>query len=110
MDPKIATCCYCGTRAALVMDKSHHELVCSSCGAPLHNLKRMRTDAVEGHPYAPSHMTGPARPATHPYGAVDHRKPPKGDYSRKRKKSKKRKSLGRKIFKEAFDLIEDIFD
>lgn len=110
MDPKIATCCYCGARAALVLNKSRHELVCSSCGAPLHNLKRMRMDAVVDHPVAAPQGVGPARPATKPGGAVDHRKPPKGDYSRKRKKSKKRKSLSRKFFKEAFDLIEDIFD
>lgn len=110
MDQKIATCCYCGARAALVMDKARHELVCSSCGAPLHNLKRMRSEAVADHPYSAAPSAAPARPARHPHGAVDHRKAPKGDYSRKRKKSKKRKSLGRTIFKEAIDLIEDIFD
>ncbi|MEM6308225.1 MAG: hypothetical protein AAF701_09600, partial [Pseudomonadota bacterium] len=39
---KIATCCYCGTRAALVLKGDiQHELACSSCGAPLHNLKHM---------------------------------------------------------------------
>ena len=39
---KIATCCYCGTRAALVLRGSkRHELACSSCGAPLHDLKRL---------------------------------------------------------------------
>ena len=33
---KIATCCYCGTRAALVLTGKHrHELSCSGCGAPL---------------------------------------------------------------------------
>jgi hypothetical protein len=35
MTPKIATCCYFGTRAALVLDRARHELACSSCGAPL---------------------------------------------------------------------------
>jgi hypothetical protein len=39
---KIATCCYCGTRAALVLrGNDRHELSCSSCGAPLHNLKML---------------------------------------------------------------------
>ncbi len=36
---KVATCCYCGTRAALVLrGKQRHELSCASCGAPLHNM------------------------------------------------------------------------
>ena len=39
---KIATCCYCGTKAALVLrGKDSHELSCGSCGAPLHDLKRL---------------------------------------------------------------------
>ena len=42
---KIATCCYCGTRAALVLSgKTRHELACSSCGAPLHELKKLPCD------------------------------------------------------------------
>lgn len=37
---KIATCCYCGKRAALVLTGTvRHELACSACGAPLHDLK-----------------------------------------------------------------------
>ena len=32
---KVATCCYCGTKAALVLrGEKRHELTCSSCGAP----------------------------------------------------------------------------
>ena len=39
---KIATCFYCGTKAALVLrGKVIHELSCGSCGAPLHDLKRL---------------------------------------------------------------------
>ena len=39
---KIATCCYCGTRAALILTgKTRHELSCQGCGAPLHDLKMM---------------------------------------------------------------------
>ena len=30
---KVATCCYCGTKAALVLrGKDSHELSCGSCG------------------------------------------------------------------------------
>ena len=43
MTPKIATCCYCGTRAALILrGKERHELACSTCGAPLHEMKMLR--------------------------------------------------------------------
>lgn len=42
MGPKIATCCYCGTRAALKLSGHvQHELACASCGAPLHEIKQM---------------------------------------------------------------------
>lgn len=37
-----ANCCYCGAKAALVLrGKDSHELSCVSCGAPLHDLKRL---------------------------------------------------------------------
>ena len=43
---KIATCCYCGTRAVLnLRGKDRHELACSNCGAPLHEMKMLRRDA-----------------------------------------------------------------
>ena len=43
---KIATCCYCGSRAALVLKgKVRHELACSNCGAPLHEMKMLRTES-----------------------------------------------------------------
>lgn len=81
---KIATCCYCGTRAALVLrGKERHELTCSACGAPLHEMKMLRAEA------APK-ASKPAKP--------------------KKAKAKKRKSRKRKLFEEAFDFIEDIFD
>ena len=39
---KVATCCYCGTKAALVLrGEKRHELTCSSCGSPLRNMKFM---------------------------------------------------------------------
>lgn len=94
MTVKIATCSYCGTRAALVLDRDRHELVCSSCGAPLHEMKALKTDAPK-----PVH---PARPAQAPWGGV----PKKAKKSAKKKK----KSFGKSLFEEAFDFIEDIFD
>ena len=61
MAVKIATCSYCGTRAALKLTEvGRHELACSACGAPLHELKQMPVDKpakpyrkyTEGHaPY-----------------------------------------------------------
>ena len=96
---KIATCCYCGTRAALVLDSGRHELSCASCGAPLHELKKLRADAVDRD--APRH-----RPARFPDAAQTPRrgKPPKGY------KKKKRKTLGRKAAKGFLDLLDDLFD
>lgn len=87
---KIATCCYCGTRAALVLDKGRHELACSSCGAPLHDLKMLRKSAKGDR-------------------ELVHRKSASVPKPRKQKK-KKRKGLFRDILEEAFDLIEDIID
>ena len=92
---KIATCCYCGTRAALVLDSGRHELSCASCGAPLHELKKLRSDAVDR-------------------GSLRHRPDPLRDGPRKpgkkSRKKKKPKTLGRKAAKGLFDLLEDIFD
>jgi hypothetical protein len=42
-DLKIATCCYCGRRAALVLrGGARRELACAGCGAPLSRLKPLR--------------------------------------------------------------------
>lgn len=97
MTPKIATCCYCGTRAALVLrGKERHELACASCGAPLHDLKRLRADhPTRGGPVKPSRVR--RAPA-----------PPSG--RGKPRKRKRRKSFARWALEEAFDAIEDIFD
>src|SRR6056297_1298933 len=102
---KIATCCYCGTRSALVLDRSRHELVCPSCGAPLHELKAM--------PVSASNRSGGDARRHGPHGEI----PPYrwSDAERARRparpvKRKKRKSLTKKFFEEAFDIIEDIFD
>jgi len=95
MTPKIATCCYCGTRAALTLrGKERHELACSNCGAPLHEMKMLRRDTeaereVRGLP--------PKRQQTH----YD---------TKRRKKKKKTKSLSRRFMEEVFDVAEDLFD
>lgn len=92
---KIATCCYCGTRAALVLTGGQrHELACSACGAPLHNLKMLRKD--RGSEREMIHQR-PAKP-------VNSRKP------RKVKPVKRRKSMLSRLVEEAFDVIEDVFD
>ncbi|WP_420587216.1 hypothetical protein [Ruegeria sp.] len=88
---KIATCCYCGTRAALVLKGTkRHELSCSSCGAPLHDLKmvpkrKLANDSVKRESFKHSN-------------------------SHKKKKQKKKKSMFSRVMDEAWDVIEDIFD
>jgi hypothetical protein len=95
---KIATCCYCGTRAALVLrGRERHELSCASCGAPLHAMKMLRADHA-GSAEAPR----PAPVRTGPMAEPGRGAP--------RRKAKRRKGLGRRFLEEAFDLIEDILD
>lgn len=97
MDPvtKIGTCCYCGTRAVLTLrGRERHELTCTSCGAPLHNMKQMK---VEPKP----------RPAVH---VPRIRKPQKvKPMKRKAQKQRKRRGFGYWV-REAFDELEDLFD
>jgi hypothetical protein len=95
---KIATCCYCGTRAALTLrGPERHELACGTCGAPLHEMKALKSKKdgkKDKRQYAVSH-------APH----MDLAKPKKA-----RKSKKKRKSLASRFFDEAWDVLEDIFD
>lgn len=103
---KIATCCYCGTRAALVLaGRERHELACSSCGAPLHNLKMLPKTAARGHGQVTARAATPTRPQPKP----THPKQPHPK-ARKVKKHKKRKGLFRNLVEDAWDVIEDIFD
>jgi hypothetical protein len=82
---KIATCCYCGTKAALVLrGHTQHELACSSFGAPLSVMK---------------HLKSAQAPEMHHYSKMP-----------KVKKPKKKKSSNKKLFKMAFDVLDDIFD
>lgn len=97
---KIATCCYCGTRAALVLrGKDRHELSCSGCGAPLHEMKALRP--VEKRRGDRELVRGPVH---RKYVEDVH-----GPAKRKRPK-KRRKSVMKRVFEEAFDVLEDIFD
>ena len=94
---KIATCCYCGTRAALVLrGKDRHELSCANCGAPLHDLKMLRRDHDgQAGLVKPSRLRGMPQVSG---------RPPRP------RKQKRRKSFKRRILEEAWDLLEDIFD
>lgn len=93
---KIATCCYCGTRAALVLrGQARHELSCGTCGAPLHDLKML--------PKAQSARA----PEPRRRAAVSHQSPPKVS---RPVKQRRRKGLFRTLLEEAVDLVEDIFD
>jgi hypothetical protein len=96
----IASCCYCGTRAALVLSADRHELCCSSCGAPLHNMKRLKEDAEHPSAKVKTSKAKKVKSAKYAYGKPD----------KVKKKKKKSKSLTKKLFGEAFDIIEDIFD
>ena len=98
---KITTCCYCGARAALVLNgKVRHELACSSCGAPLHEMKKIPV-AREGD----VELVDRPKSAPRAKWKADSAYKPK-----KVKKKKKRKSLLKSVFEEAFDFVEDIFD
>jgi hypothetical protein len=93
---KIATCCYCGSRAALVLrGQDRHELSCGTCGAPLRALKMMPVTA----PMATAPRCDPRARQPEP--------PKKVARPQKRRKSK---SIGRKLFSELWDVIEDVFD
>ena len=103
---KIATCCYCGTRAVLVLDRARHELSCSACGAPLHDMKMMPQAKAEP-------VARPAPAVSLPRAKAKTRSRP--DYEDRRKpyrkeKKRKRKPLTRKLFEELWDVVEDIFD
>jgi len=66
--------------------KQQHELSCSSCGAPLHNLKMMPKAKI-------------AKAAQ------------QDAYKKKSGQSKKKKkSLFSRVLDEAWDVIEDVFD
>ncbi len=89
---KIATCCYCGTKSALVLKgKEQHELSCSSCGAALHNLKHLPKGGWGEHKSKP---VKPKRVAPN---------------DRSMRKKKKKKPMGLRILEEVFDVVDDLF-
>jgi hypothetical protein len=97
---KIATCCHCGSKAALRLDKRQHMLACASCGAPLRNFKALP-------------VTAPAR------AGVSHRPPvrqfvqkPKAVAHKMAKPRKLKKRIGwlKDVAEDMFDFVEDIFD
>lgn len=91
---KIATCCYCGTRAALVLDRARHELTCAQCGAPLHDLKMLPVEKPVAQKVQVAR--GPKPQVAKP---------------RKPRKVKKRKNFRLKnLVEEVFDIVEDILD
>ena len=87
---KIATCCYCGTRAALVLTGKHrHELSCSGCGA-LHDLKML-----------PKDRTGDRE--------ILHDRPQKSGKPRSRSRKRRNRKFIWQILEEAFDTLEETF-
>jgi len=99
---KIATCCYCGTRAALVLTgKTRHELSCAACGAQLHDLK-MLPKREEPRPVQRAHVPRP--------GVSSHQRAMSGTPPDHGRKPKKKKSFGRRFLEEIVDVVEDIFD
>ena len=94
---KVVTCCYCGSRAALVLKgKERHELACSNCGAPLHEMKMLRSDAHGD------------RELVKPSAVREGQK--HGKSSKKDKKRKKKRSLSQRFMDELKDAAEDVFD
>lgn len=114
---KIATCCYCGARAALVLSgDSRHELACSSCGAPLHNLKQMpvpargKEPAHFSHPIRTPKSKGKAGYKTEKRAAHPRNNWHDTPFSKKKKPKKRRGKWAKDLFEDVFDVIEDIFD
>jgi len=112
---KIATCCYCGTRAALVLrGHGRHELSCAACGAPLHEMKAMPCNVQTRAAAAPT--TAPRRkPAPHPYDLrgedrEERRRAEQERYRQPARRRKRRKPFFRDALEDIWDVVEDIFD
>lgn len=111
MQTRIATCCYCGTRAALVLEGAvQHELACASCGAPLSQMKNLKTGADKPRKTKASKSKA-AKSAKRPKSPADEiLRALAGRTNKKSRKKKSKKGLAHRFFDEAFDVIEDIFD
>ena len=98
MPHKVTTCCYCGTRAALVLSgTTRHELACGSCGAPLHVIKKLRSDS----------KTGQERREA-PVQAVHHTKPVKQKHKKKQKQFQKIEEQVNKLQEEKSKIEEQL--
>lgn len=108
MATKIATCSYCNTRAALVLDKGLHELTCRACGAPLHDMKFMPQPVEK----VVKRSTSKAREETvRQLGRKSYSdQSDKQSGSGKKRSKRRRKPLTRRILEEVWDVVEDIFD
>lgn len=83
----------------MLSGKTRHELSCAACGAPLHDLKALRSDKTGAR-----HLVSPGRTGQ---AAAKPARPPRPV---KAKKIKRKKGLMARVLDEAFDLVEDIFD
>ncbi len=110
MGHKIATCSYCGIRAALIFDEGQHELVCRACGAPLHEIKSMpQAPDAKRKKYSPGKAER-QRMRREAEAEVRGERPVRPASTPRRKPPKRRKSLGRRMFEELWDVVDDIFD
>lgn len=103
---RIATCTYCGTRAALVLKgDTRHELACQTCGAPLHDLKKLPKKADSSD--APFREGRPVQDRA--YRREDRILDTLALVSA-RAGGRGRARMKRRLIRGAFDLIEDLFD
>ena len=113
MGKKIATCCYCGTRAVLVFDEARHELACSACGAPLHDMKFMPQNTDKKLKKSVKPQAKKYVPSAAMSDDVVRSSGSKPAWARNEKKSRKRKNkktFFKRVLGEIIDEIEDIFD
>ncbi len=102
---KITTCCYCGTRAALVLrGKDRHELACSNCGAPIHTMKMLPKTAERSQTPVVMDRGARCRKSKKRYEHYE-------EYPVSRPgKRRKSKGFGRKVMSGLWDIIEDVVD
>ncbi|MCQ0092551.1 hypothetical protein [Roseovarius sp. M141] len=114
---KIATCCYCGTRAALVLrGEGRHELSCAACGAPLHEMKAIPQPRGDSAVRKPSggqgarRRTAPKPMPTKPKAQARRAAPEYDESRRAPRRRKPGRRLLSKALEEIWDVVEDIFD
>lgn len=95
---RIATCCYCGTQAALPSRPVPGRIACDTCGAPLRRLGR-------AEPAPPQNISVLHRVVPHP-AALHPAVPPRV----KTKQPKRRKPVLARLWDAAEDMFEDVID